>query len=1191
MNAPTESARFSLDDRYARHEGLVYLSGTQALVRLMLEQQRADERAGLNTAGFVSGYPGSPVGQVDDEMLAAKPWLDAHRVVFQPGQNEELAATAVFGTQALHEVPGARHDGVFAMWYGKAPGVDRTGDAFHHHNFRGVPPHGGVLAVAGDDPHARSTIFPSDSNAAFYKFFMPLLAPADVQEVIDLGLHGYALSRASGLWVGMKFVTDVADSTAVVEVGPGRIRPQRPEVLHDGRPLVPEMHMNDVAGAMLETERRIVDGQLEIARRYAALNGLNRLMVDPPQARVGLVTGGKTWVDLCQALHDLGLTTATLEAMGVRVLKMGMLYPVEPEIVNRFADGLDEILVIEDKRPFLELFIKDILYDHPGRPRVLGKRDPAGHALLPQHGELSADAIARALLARLPGLSKTAAGTRRKALLAGPRTVPIVLSTQRVPYFCSGCPHNTSLKAPADAVVGAGIGCHIMDLWMGKGYGLVKGYTQMGGEGAQWVGLAPFSDTRHFFQNLGDGTFAHSGSVALRFSVASGHNITYKILYNSTVAMTGGQSVQGGMAVPDMVRSLEAEGVRRIIITSDEPDQFAGARVGTAEVWHRDRLIEAEKALAATPGTTVLLHVQQCATEKRRLRKRGKLDYKPEWATINPRVCEGCGDCGEKSNCLSVQPVQTPFGRRTEIHLSSCNQDFSCLKGDCPSFATVRTDGELPGRRTRAREGFPADAPLPDPVPIVPQDRFSVCLTGIGGTGVVTVNQILGTAAFISGRRVQTYDHTGSSQKAGPVVSHLKVLPPGETGAPTVGTAEADCYLVFDALVGVNPGNLASAAADRTVAIVSDTAIPTGEMVADRHKHYPDRAGLRATLEGVTRAGDNRFLDAQQLAERLLGDHMASNLLLVGVAVQTGALPIPADAIEEAIRLNGRAVDMNLDAFRWGRLWVVDRDRVEQAARPAADVIPIPGRTGLPEDLRARVEAVDGAGELRRIVESRAAELIAYQGAPLAHRYVDRIAEVRRAEVDKVGGRSELSTAVARNLYKLMAVKDEYEVARLLLDDAERARIAALFGPGARVTWHLHPTFLRRLGFRNKVRFGPWFRPVLALLCAARRLRGGPLDVFSRTRVRGAERALLAHYEALIQRAVAQIEPSRYDELVGILEMVDEVRGYEDVKMQSIERYANTLLTQGGSLDVQSTLDAPVFQNIRTAPREIRRAA
>jgi indolepyruvate ferredoxin oxidoreductase len=1179
MNAPRDLLEpFTLDDKYRREEGPIYVNGTQALLRLLLDQRRLDQRHGLNTAGFVCGYPGSPVGGVDDEMIRNRPLLDEHHVVHRAGLNEELAATAIFGTQALHEAPGARYDGVYAMWYGKAPGVDRSGDAFHHHNFRGVGRHGGVLAVAGDDPHARSTIFPSDSNAAFYKFFMPVLAPGNVQEVIDLGLHGYALSRASGLWVGLKFVTDVADSAGVAWVGPDRVKPVLPEVLYDGQPLTPGFRPNEAGPPLIEAERRIAYGQLEIARRYAALNGLNRIVVRPAAPRLGIVTWGKTYYDVRQALADLGFSSdQALADAGIGLLKMGLIYPVEPQIVREFAHGMPELLVVEDKRPFLELFLKDILYGGDTQPRIVGKYDEYGAPLLPLHGEQSADTIARALLRRLGPLAQTPAAQARALLLDPPaaaRRAPIMLSTARTPYFCSGCPHNSSLKSPDGAIVGAGIGCHIMDLWMGEGFGIVKGYTQMGGEGAQWVGLAPFTDTPHFFQNLGDGTFAHSGSLAIRFAVAAKANVTYKLLYNSTVAMTGGQDIMGGMGVPAMVQMLEAEGVARILITSDEPEQFAGGKVGNAEVWHRERLIEAQEVLAKTPGATVLLHVQQCATEKRRLRKRGQLAYKPRSTIINERVCEGCGDCGVKSNCLSVQPVQTPFGRKTQIHQSSCNQDFSCLQGDCPSFATVES-AALP-QKLKAGQRVPLPnalvaLTLPEPEWRVPQDAFSVCLTGIGGTGVVTVNQILGTAAFRCGMNVQTYDHTGSSQKAGPVVSHLKVLPQGSGGSPTVGTGGADLFLVFDPLVAVSAHNIAVASPQRTVAVVSTAAVPTGEMVANKAKRYPGAEQLRGLLDKVTRHEHNVYVDAQGLAERLMGDHMASNLLLVGAAYQAGTLPIPAESIEAAIRLNGTAVEMNIEAFRWGRMLVAAPEKVEQALqqnRPSA----VASAPVLSPAARALVDRVGADGELRAALELRVPELIAFQNEAYAERYMQQVAAVRAAETKLPGAPTALSLAVARNLYKLMAFKDEYEVARLLLDDAERSRLTRTFGANPRITWHLHPTFLRSLGFKRKLKFGPWFAPALKLLRAAKVIRGTPLDLFARTEVRQLERQLLAHYEETVRELVATLTPQRHEQAVRIAELPDMVRGYEDVKVGNAKAYAQAVNREAAALGLQRQL-------------------
>ncbi|WP_188609502.1 indolepyruvate ferredoxin oxidoreductase family protein [Chelatococcus reniformis] len=1162
MNAITKTfnADFSLQDRYTRESGAIYLNGIQALVRILLDQRRADVRAGLNTGGFVCGYPGSPVGGVDDEMEKNAAILTEHHVVHRRGLNEELAATAVFGTQALHGVPKARYDGVYGLWFGKAPGVDRSIDAFRHANFRGVGKNGGVLAVAGDDPHARSTIFPSDSNGVFSSLYMPTLCPGNVQDVIDFGLHGYALSRAAGLWVGFKLVTDVADSAGTALIDPARIAPVIPEVLFDGQPLVPRLRVNEAGGLLIEAERRIVYGQHEIARQYARLNGLNRITFEPKRPRIGLMTVGKTYYDLRQALRDLGFDDAMLEAAGVRILKMGMIYPVEPQIIRDFARGLEEIVVIEDKRPTLETAVKELLYDSPDRPRVVGRADETGAPLLTAHGELSADLIARALAKRLRGAVPSPARLdERIDLLDRNRNTAGPPAAARTPYFCSGCPHNRSLRVPEGSVVGAGIGCHIMTLWMGPVFGDVVGFTQMGGEGAQWVGLAPFSDTGHFFQNLGDGTFAHSGSLAVRFAVSAGINVTYKLLYNSTIAMTGGQDVPGSMTVPDMVRMLTAEGVRRIVITTDEPEKYAGVDVAGAAVRHRDDLVEAERELAATPGVTVLINDQQCAAEKRRKRKRGALAYKRQSVMINERVCEGCGDCGAKSNCLSVQPVATEFGRKTQIHQSSCNQDFSCLLGDCPSFMTVETTASKAEPRKIVAAALPEDLVLPDPRPLVPADGFSAGLVGIGGTGVVTVNQILGTAANIAGLHAQTYDHTGSSQKAGPVISHLKVSRGPIDGAPTVSSGSADLYLVFDPLGAVNPNNIVMASPQRTVAVVSTTRVPTGEMVSNPGKAYPSMSRLTDRINAASRPDHNIFFDAQDLAERLLGDHMACNLLLVGAAYQRGALPIPAEAIEQAIRLNATAVPMNLAAFRWGRLSVADPARVAAAARrEAASAGAAPAEKARAVVSLAAARIVDGVGadgELKRLLGVRVPELIAFQSEAYARDYAAVVREALAAEARAGGGRRGLSESVARNLYKLMAYKDEYEVARLMLAEEAQARLTNAFGSEARVSWHLHPTFLRALGVKKKVKLGPWFKPAFRLLKAMKSLRGTPLDLLGRTQVRRVERALIGHYRALLAATFAKLDSATYDLAVELAEIPDLVRGYEHVKLGNVARY------------------------------------
>jgi len=1158
MNSTIPQLGITLDHKFTTEDGQIYLNGTQALLRLMIDQRRKDVRSDLNTGGFICGYPGSPVGNVDREAIAQRKTLVANHIIHQQGLNEELAATAVFGTQTIHDIPGAKYDGVFALWFGKAPGVDRAGDAFHHHNFRGVATNGGVLAVAGDDPHARSTIFPSDSNAAFYKFFMPILVPGNIQEILDYGLHGFALSRACGLWTGFKLVTDVADSTASAFVSPERITPVVPQVQLDGALVTPSFRINQAGPPMIESERKIYYGQLEIARSYARLNHLNNIVVRPEAPRFGIVAYGKTYYDLRQALRDLGLGDDVLLAKGISILKLGMIYPLEPRIVEEFSEGLEEILVVEDKRPFIELMLKDILYARQRRPRVVGKFDEEGQILLPAQGELPIDSISKAIARRFGEHLVLPSIAARVGELATVKHTPLALSTSRTPHFCSGCPHNRGLQAPEGAVVGAGVGCHVMALWMGPGYGEVKGYTQMGGEGAQWVGLAPFTTHPHFFQNLGDGTYSHSGSLAIRFAVSANVNVTYKILYNSTVAMIGGLDVQGGKSVANMIRELDAEGVKKIIVTTDDPGRYPGGRVGTAEVWHRDRLIDAEKRLASLQGVTVLLHDQQCATETRRLRKRGKLEPMLLRAHINERVCEGCGDCGRKSNCLSVQPVVTEFGRKTRIHQSSCNQDLSCMLGDCPSFMTVEMSGGGTGTSDFVPTPFPRGIEPPEPVLVVPSREFSICLMGIGGTGVVTVNQILGTAAFMSGMRVQTYDHTGSSQKAGAVVSHLRVLADARGGSVTVPTRGADLYLAFDALVAVSPGNTMLASDQRTIAVVSTSVVPTGEMVANKSKLYPPLQQLKNVIGAVSRKELSVYFDAQDLAERLLGDHLVSNLFLVGVAYQSGALPIPQPAIEAAIRLNGASADMNLRAFKWGRLLISHPDVVHAATR-ATDAAEVATNEEpqqlLAPNLMAKLESLAGAGDLMRIAARRAEDLLEYQNSTYAERYLERVRRAREKEVDAGHSSAEFSIAVAKNLHKLMAYKDEYEVARLLLDEAESGKLKKAHGGNTKVYWNLQPMALRRLGVKGKVRLGAWFRPVLRLLKSGKLLRGTALDPFSRSDVRRAERELVAHYEYLVEASCARLDKANYDDAVRLASLADMIRGYEDIKIENIRQY------------------------------------
>ena len=1143
----TTTGEFSLDAKYTQEEGLIYLSGIQALVRLPIDQHRADRRRGLRTATFISGYRGSPLGGFDQTLERQAKLLREHHVVFSSGLNEDLGATAVFGSQMVSSFPRPKYDGVLGMWYGKAPGVDRTGDVFKHANYAGVGKNGGVLALAGDDPISKSSTLPSHSEVALYDALMPTIFPGNVQEILDLGLHGFMLSRTSGCWVGVKIVTNVADETGTTEVSPDRIAPVIPTVELDGRPFQHQINLNLIPPYGLEMERTLHLARLELARRYAWENKLNRIVVPTPDAWLGILTTGKTYYDVRQALTELGLDEAALARYGIRILKMGMLFPMEPRVVREFARGLQEILVIEEKRAFLEMFAKDILYGAPDRPRIVGKHDEEDRLLVSSVGELDADLIARAVAKRLARKARIESVEARIRHLDELKGRPRPLSLARTAFFCSGCPHNRSTVIPEGHVAAAGIGCHGMAMGMNRG---IIGVTHMGGEGAQWVGVAPFTETPHLFQNLGDGTFFHSGKLAVSYAIASGVNITYKLLYNAAVAMTGGQDAAGAIPIPAVTRWLEAEGVKRILITTDHPETYKGLDVaGVAEVWHRDRLLEAQSVLAATPGVTVLIHDQQCAAEKRRLRKRGKLLDPATRVVINERVCEGCGDCGKKSNCLSVQPVETEFGRKTQIHQSSCNKDYSCLLGDCPSFLTVEPAGP-PQKKERRLP--PLDAELPEPVLKVPSDGFAVHMMGIGGTGVVTVNQILGTAALLDGRHVRGLDQTGLSQKGGPVVSDLKIAAQPIESANKVSSGGADLYLGFDLLVATDPANLDKAEPGRTIAVVSTSQIPTGQMVVDTAVHFPELGSTLMSVDRVTRKDDNVYLDALTLSEGLFSDHMATNPLMLGAAYQAGALPISAASIEQAIRLNGVSVEMNLLAFRWGRMAVVDAKQVEAAVRNAT------GREETPRVLsaeaRALVDSVGAGGELRRRLEVRVPELIAYQSAAYAREYVEFVAGVARAEQQRTPGRTGLAEAVARSLHKLMAYKDEYEVARLHLDAAQDAELRSRFGPAVKVHWHLHPPLLRALGLKRKLKLGSWFAPAFRLLRGMKGLRGTAFDPFGYAEVRRVERALPGEYRRTIEGVIAHLGPATHGAAVEIAELPDEIRGYESIKLDSVKR-------------------------------------
>ena len=1143
-----------LTNPFTQEGGSVFLTGIEALVRLPLDQVRMDRRRGLRTGLFISGYRGSPLGMLDHNLQRQQSLLDEHGIVFVDGLNEELAATAVWGTQMLHSVGRAKYDGVLGMWYGKAPGVDRSGDALKHANYTGIGPNGGVLAVFGDDPGCKSSSLPSQSESLFQHVGIPSLYPADVQEILDFGLHGYNLSRLCGLWAGLKIVTNIADGHGAARVDPDRLRFVAPALEVDGRPFQPRMSLGmNVRLEALEMERTLYGARLEMARQYARVNGLNSVAFANPDAWLGIVTAGKSYRDLRQALLDMGLDEGALRRAGVRILKIGMLFPLEPLLVREFARGLDEILVIEEKRPFLELFIKEALYGRANAPRVLGKRNESDEPLLPQHGELEPEGIARALAGRLASKTRIESVEAWIGRLDELQARVSAATAVRTPWYCSGCPHNASTVAPEGSIVSAGIGCHTMAMWMNRNIAMG---THMGAEGAQWIGMAPFTGQRHIFQNMGDGTYFHSGSLAIRYAAAAGVNITYKLLHNGHVSMTGGQEAMGRHPVREVVAELLAMGVSRVIVTTDHPELYASVQMpGETQVWHRDRIQEAQRVLAETPGTTVMLHDQECAAELRRLRSRGQRPQPATRVLINERVCEGCADCGVKSNCMSVEPVETEFGRKTRIHQTSCNRDLSCLEGFCPSFLTLTTTAAADPQPNTRR--YPAlERPLPDPVRTVGED-FNILIMGIGGTGTVTVATTIARAARLDRKHAVVLDQTGLAQKGGAVVSHVKITSQPFDGANKISDGCADLYLGFDILTATDPKNLLKAHPQRTVAVVSTSQSPTGRMISERHVKFPAERGLVDAVNGVSRSRDNVFLDAQRLAEGLFGDHMATNIFLVGVAYQAGALPLSCASIEQAIRDARVAVEIGLLAFKWGRMACVDptfvADHINQDSR---DVPQNEARTVSPA-VEAIIESVGADTDvLRRLLQARVEDLIGYQDARYAGRYAEGVKEVLDAERRVTPGSTALAETVARYLYKLMAYKDEYEVARLHVDPAFLAQLRRQCQPGTRVRYQLAPPLLARrdptTGSPRKRSYGAWVLTIFRLLARLKGLRGGRFDPFGWTAERRLERQLIEDYRRRLAQICASLTTANHEIAVRVAAVPDEIRGYGHVKQQSI---------------------------------------
>ena len=1120
----------TLDDKYRLERGRAYLTGIQALVRLPMDQMRRDRRAGLDTASFISGYEGSPLGGYDLALARARQLLAEHQIHFVPGVNEDVAATSIFGSQIAHVLGESKYAGVVGIWYGKGPGVDRSGDILRHANLAGTGPNSAALALAGDDHISKSSTIPHQSDLSFYNFGIPLFYPGNTQEILDYGLLAIALSRFSGSWVAMKMVTNVCDGGGTVELDPDRASIALPpgyQKHSDARLVIP---------FTLQLEHEVNYRRLEAAREFAAINRVNHVFGARSDARLGIATAGKPYYDLMQSLRDLGIRREELNALGVRVAKFGMTFPLEPHSVAEFAAGLDTVLVIEEKRSFLELQLRESLYNQAERPTIIGKNDEQGQVLLPATGELDPEKIAGVLARYLPPRDSF---TQRLNRIREAATRHREKVGSRTPVFCSGCPHNRSTLLLEGQVAAGGIGCHGMSATQGqsgRGYAFL---THMGGEGAPWIGMSPFVNRKHIFQNIGDGTYFHSGSLAMEAAIAAGVNITYKILYNGAVAMTGGQQPSGALPVPALTRKLAADGVRKTVVLTDELEKYAGISLAAnATLRDRDSLPEVMRELEQVPGVTVIIYDQLCAAEKRRQRSRGKLAEPTLRVVINEAVCEGCGDCVRQSNCMSLYPVQTEFGSKTRIHQSSCNKDYSCILGDCPSFVTVTLK---PGTGLRKRTA-PA---LPAAEVSEPQNRvaagggYAILAPGIGGTGVVTINALLATAAWLDGTSVITLDQTGLAQKSGAVVSSIILSDHPIEAAAKIGYANADLLLGFDLLGSASADNLNRAHPSRTVAVINTAEIPTADVVRGRTVlHGPSRA--IDIIDSATRKSRNIYVDANRIAEALFASHLAVNVFLLGVAYQGGLIPVSSHSLVEAIRLNAVDAERNVQAFLWGRKYYDNAQLVEALIAPSP-----------------------AAQEPIALADRRKIELERYQNRDYAEDY--------RAFVDRVAAREPaLAEPVAQYLFKLMAYKDEYEVARLLTQPEFEQQTRDMWESAESISYNLHPPLLRSMGLKKKLKLGPWFRPALRLLASMKGLRGTAFDPFGYAAIRREERTLISWYRDLVGNVLEHVAPNNLTLAIEIASLPDRIRGYEQVKLSSIreaQRLAEEKLTLLKSVD------------------------
>jgi indolepyruvate ferredoxin oxidoreductase len=1158
MNAPQDRSQLvpheiTLDDKWTLERGRAFMTGTQALIRLPMLQRERDLKAGLNTAGYITGYRGSPVTSIDQTAMKTKKHLEAHHVHFHPGMNEDLAATAVWGTQQTNLFKDAKYDGVFSMWYGKGPGVDRCGDVFKHGNNAGSAQHGGVLVLAGDDHAAKSSSTAHQSEHILVHCGIPVLYPSSVQEYLDYGLHAWAMSRYSGLWVSMKCVTDIIESGAVVDFDPDRVQIVTPTDFQ-----VPQGGLNiRWPDAILDQEVRMSTHKWYAALAYARANKLNRIIWDSPKPKIGIITAGKSYLDTRQALADLGIDEEAARDIGLRLYKIGMTWPLEADGVHEFARGLDEILVVEEKRQVLEYALKEELYNLPDgeRPRVVGKFDDtgewsdkarSGHGdwLLPATYELSPAQIARAIASRI---SHYCAGhpveQRVKERIAFLEAKELVLKgipakanpeTDRIPYFCSGCPHNSSTKVPEGSRAMAGIGCHYMVLWMDRE---TSTFTHMGAEGVTWVGQAPFTNEKHVFANLGDGTYYHSGILAIRAAVAAKVNITYKILYNDAVAMTGGQNVDGPLDPGMISRQIAAEGVTPIVVVTDEPEKYPDDYnwAPGVTVRHRSELMDVQRELRDKPGVSAMIYDQTCASEKRRRRKKGEYPDPAKRAVINEAVCEGCGDCSKQSNCLSVEPLETELGRKRQINQSSCNKDFSCVTGFCPSFVTVEGGSLKKPKKAASADKAPPALPAPS-IPSTAQP-FGILVAGIGGTGVVTVGQILAMAAHVEGKGALVLDQSGLAQKGGPVMSHVRLADRQEDLHSTrVGTGNADLVIGCDQIVTASRDALSRMGEGRTWAAVNSTGATTAAFVKNPDWQFPGE-GSRGAITQACGADNVDFVDAGKMASALMGDSIATNMFMLGYAFQKGHVPLEEASIMKAIELNGVSIPFNKAAFNWGRTAAHDVASVQKLTVPAKVI---------------EFKRIETLGD---IVARRVELLTAYQNAAYAAQYQALVDRVREEEA-KLGKGTRLAEAVARYFYKLMAYKDEYEVARLYADPAFKEKIAGMFEGDIKLKFHLAPPLMARHdkeGHLVKKEYGPWMLKAFGVLARFKGLRGTPLDVFGYTAERKMERGLIKQYRQTVEALLPKLTADNLGQAVAIASIPEDIRGFGHVKERHLK--------------------------------------